>query len=123
MAPPPPRVAQLTLISPRPAALACFSISRCSSMMINGRYPRPYCLAKRTSLTSASAGATIVNISMSARSMLTANKDLDLKLFMNFLLGCSEEYLRPPDGPGADERGAGFLRALCGADRFLPVSA
>src|ERR1700675_687742 len=50
---------QLALISPNPAALACFSSSLSRSITINGRKATPYCWAMVTSLCSARAGTTI----------------------------------------------------------------
>ena len=54
---PPAKRCHVTLMSPRPAALACFSISLPWSISVNVRYVRPGWTAMRSSFASARAGA------------------------------------------------------------------
>ncbi len=56
--PPLPMVTQFTLKLPRPAALACFSMSFSCSTTTTDRYGSPYCFEMRISETSARSGAT-----------------------------------------------------------------
>ena len=69
-----PSLDKVTLMSPSPAARACFSISFCSTATCSGKYERPNCWTMRTSRVScADAGAAAA---LSAAASITKNRNL-----------------------------------------------